>query len=66
MLGHVRRFLTRSRAQYPFGGLLALHDQSEFTVTADPETSLQIDGDHVGPHGSVTFRSVPRALSVLV
>lgn len=66
MLGHVRRFFTRTRRPYPFGGLLALHDQSEFTVSAEPVASLQIDGDHVGPVGEVTFRSVPRALAVLV
>ncbi|MFN8157647.1 MAG: diacylglycerol kinase family protein [Candidatus Nanopelagicales bacterium] len=66
MLGHVRRFFTRTRRPYPFGGLLALHDQSEFTVSAEPAISLQIDGDAAGPVSEVTFRSVPRALSVLV
>ena len=49
MLGHVRRFFTRTGAPYPFGGLLALHDQSQFTMTAEPATSLQIDGDAAGP-----------------
>ncbi|HET7902035.1 MAG TPA: diacylglycerol kinase family protein [Candidatus Nanopelagicales bacterium] len=66
VISHVRRFLTRSRRDYPFGGLLALHDQPEFTVRADPPMSLQIDGDSAGPVREVTFRSAPQALSVLV
>lgn len=65
-LGYVRRMLTRQRATYPFGGLLTLHDQSELTVAASRPTQLQIDGDSVGLASGVTFRSVPRALSVLV
>jgi len=65
-LGYVRRMLTRQRATYPFGGLLTLHDQSELTVAASRPTQLQIDGDSAGLATGVTFRSVPRALSVLV
>ena len=65
-LGYVRRMLTRQRATYPFGGLLTLHDQSELTVAAPRPTQLQIDGDWAGLATAVTFRSVPRALSVLV
>jgi diacylglycerol kinase family enzyme len=65
-LGHARRMLMRRRSRYPFGGLLALHDQSELRLTATRPTALQIDGDAAGSVSSVTFRSVPRALSVLV
>ncbi len=65
-LGHVRRMLTRRRTPYPFGGLLTLHDQSLLTITASRPTSLQVDGDAQGPVSSVTFRSVPQALRVLV
>jgi diacylglycerol kinase family enzyme len=65
-LGHVRRMLLGRRTRYPFGGLLSLHDQSEMTVDATRPTPLQIDGDAVGPVRSVTFRSIPRALGVLV
>jgi diacylglycerol kinase family enzyme len=65
-LGHVRRMLTRRRSRYPFGGLLTLHDQSELTLLATRPTPLQLDGDAAGPVTAVTFRSVPRALTVLV
>jgi diacylglycerol kinase family enzyme len=65
-LGHVRAMLLRRQRRYPFGGVLALHDQSELTVAALRPTSLQIDGDAAGAVSLVTFRSVPRALGVLV
>jgi diacylglycerol kinase family enzyme len=65
-LGYVRGMLTRRRARYPFGGLLSLHDQSELTVASSRPISLQVDGDSAGLTTGVTFRSVPKALSVLV
>ena len=65
-LGHVRRMFMRRRTTYSFGGLLALHDQSELRITALRPTPLQLDGDAQGPVSSVTLSSVPRALGVLV
>ena len=65
-IGHVRAMLLRRQRRYPFGGVLSLHDQSEVTIVAVRPTSLQIDGDAAGPASLVTFRSVPRALGVLV
>jgi diacylglycerol kinase family enzyme len=65
-LGYVRRMLSRRRSTYPFGGVLALHDQSELAVTSARPIQLQVDGDSAGLTTGVTFRSVPKALSVLV
>ncbi len=65
-LGHVRQMITRRQRRYPFGGLLTLHDQSQMHVEAVRPTSLQIDGEAVGSVSAVTFRSSPRALSVLI
>jgi diacylglycerol kinase family enzyme len=65
-LGHVRRMMMRRRTRYPFGGLLSLHDQSELVITASRPTPLQVDGDAQGVVSSVTFRSVPQALGVLI
>jgi diacylglycerol kinase family enzyme len=42
------------------------HDLDEVTVTAPRPTSLQVDGDYVGERSTVTFRSAPQALRVLV
>jgi diacylglycerol kinase family enzyme len=65
-LGHVRRMMLRRRTRYPFGGLLTLHDQSQIAIEASRPIALQVDGDAQGPVSMVTFRSVPRALGVLV
>jgi diacylglycerol kinase family enzyme len=65
-LGHVRRMMLRRRTRYPFGGLLTLHDQSQISIEASRPIALQVDGDAQGPVSMVTFRSVPRALGVLV
>ncbi len=65
-LGYVRRMLSRRRSTYPFGGVLSLHDQSELAVTSARPIQLQVDGDSAGLTRGVTFRSVPKALSVLV
>ena len=65
-LGHVRRMLARGGTRYPFGGLLALHDQSEMTVDARRPTRCRSTATPSGPVSRVTFRSVPRALGVLV
>jgi diacylglycerol kinase family enzyme len=46
--------------------VLSLHDLTEFTLTAATALPFQIDGDDLGERTSVTFRSVPRALDVLV
>lgn len=42
------------------------HDLSELTITAKELAPLQVDGDFVGEVGSVTFRSVPHALRVVI
>ena len=45
--------------------VVSLHDQPGFTVRADRPVALQVDGEYVGEHESVTFRAVPRALRVI-
>jgi diacylglycerol kinase family enzyme len=47
-------------------GTTVCHDLSEFTVTADEPTALQVDGELIGLRDSVHFRSVPDALNVLI
>jgi diacylglycerol kinase family enzyme len=41
------------------------HDLSEFRLTADHPTYLQVDGDYIGECAAATFRSVPSALRVI-
>ncbi len=64
-LRHLRQILAtdgrpRGRA------LLALHDLTDFTVTADRPLPLQVDGDDLGDRSAVRFTAVPNALEVLV
>jgi diacylglycerol kinase family enzyme len=46
--------------------LLSLHDLDGFTVSTAAPLPFQLDGDDLGERTSVTFRSVPRALDVIV
>lgn len=42
------------------------HDLSDFTLRSDEPIELQVDGDFAGLHTSVSFQSVPNAISALV
>ncbi|MDP9865280.1 MULTISPECIES: diacylglycerol/lipid kinase family protein [Streptosporangium] len=46
--------------------LVQLHDEREFTLTAERPVAFQLDGDYLGEVERVTFRSIPNALQVLV
>lgn len=46
--------------------VVSLHDEAEVTVRADRPVAFQVDGEYVGERECVTFRSVPRALRVIV
>jgi diacylglycerol kinase family enzyme len=45
--------------------VLSLHDQAGFTLRSDRPVALQVDGEYLGEHERVSFRSVPRALRVI-
>jgi diacylglycerol kinase family enzyme len=46
--------------------VLSLHDEAEFTLRSRRPMALQVDGEYVGEHEAVQFRSVPHALRVIV
>ncbi|MFB9200612.1 diacylglycerol/lipid kinase family protein [Nonomuraea spiralis] len=62
----IRRILTESDALPSGKHLVQLHDEAEFTLTADRPVAFQLDGDYLGERETVTFRSTPNALQVLV
>lgn len=64
-LRHLRQILAR-RPRPRGRAVLALHDQPSFTLTADRPVAFQVDGDDLGDRTQVVFRSVPRALDVVV
>jgi diacylglycerol kinase family enzyme len=62
----IRQILTESDGLPSGRHLVQLHDEPEFTLTADRPVAFQLDGDYLGERESVTFRSTPNALQVLV
>ncbi|MEO3870323.1 diacylglycerol kinase family protein [Nonomuraea sp. B12E4] len=62
----IRHILTQSDALPSGRHLVQLHDEAEFTLTADRPVAFQLDGDYLGERETVTFRSTPNALQVLV
>ncbi|MGN9839200.1 diacylglycerol/lipid kinase family protein [Nonomuraea sp. H19] len=62
----LRHILTESDALPAGRHLVQLHDEPEFTLTAERPVAFQLDGDYLGERETVTFRSTPNALQVLV
>lgn len=46
--------------------VLSLHDLTEFTMRSDRPIAFQVDGDYLGQREQVTFRSVPKAVRVVI
>jgi diacylglycerol kinase family enzyme len=64
-LRHLRQILLADPR--PSGrDVLALHDLERFVLRADRPLAFQVDGDDLGDRAQVAFRSVPRALDVVV
>lgn len=64
-INDVRQFLSRND-EHPRGRhAVSLHDLPEFTLTASRPIAFQVDGDYLGEREKVTFRSAPRALTVV-
>ncbi len=60
------RQMFSQRSEPPRGRhVVSLHDQPAFTLRSDRPVALQVDGEYVGEHESVTFRAVPSALRVI-
>jgi diacylglycerol kinase family enzyme len=46
--------------------VLNLHDESRLTLRSSRPIAMQVDGEYMGEHECVAFRSVPHALRVVV
>jgi diacylglycerol kinase family enzyme len=66
MLRHVSQLLAGSTRPPHGRGIVSLHDEAELRLRCTRPVAFQLDGDHLGTRGAVTFTSVPRALGVLV
>jgi diacylglycerol kinase family enzyme len=64
-LNAIRQMLS-SRDIPPDGRhVISLHDEPALTLRSSRPIALQVDGEYMGEHECVVFRSVPRALRVL-
>jgi diacylglycerol kinase family enzyme len=62
----VMRQMLSSTNKLPNGpDVLSLHDEPELTLRSDRPMALQVDGEYMGEHECVAFRSMPRALRVV-
>jgi diacylglycerol kinase family enzyme len=60
------RQMFASRADPPHGrDVLSLHDEPDFVISASRPVALQADGEYMGEHERVRFRSVPAVLRVI-
>jgi diacylglycerol kinase family enzyme len=65
IMRHVRQILATN--PHPHGKrVVALHDVPALTLTADLALPFQLDGEDLGDRTTVSLRSVPRALQVVV
>lgn len=58
--------LTRRSAPPAGRRVLSVHDADEFTLHALRPTAFQLDGDYLGERVRVSFRSVPKAIRVVI
>jgi diacylglycerol kinase family enzyme len=63
---NVLRQMLSVRNSLPNGHhVLSLHDQPELTLRSERPIAFQVDGEYMGEHERVAFRSVPGALRVM-
>jgi diacylglycerol kinase family enzyme len=64
-LNHVRQFFATS-GRPPHGRhVVALHDQSAFSLSSSRPIAFQVDGEYVGEIVALDFTSIPNALTVV-
>ena len=65
-LGAVAQMLTARHRPLQGKHVVNVHDASEVTLRAERPVAFQLDGDYLGEHRSVTFRSVPKAVRIVI
>jgi diacylglycerol kinase family enzyme len=65
-LGLIRQILGEHTGLAAGKHLVHAHDEDELTLSASRPVAFQLDGDYLGEHEQVLFRSIPDALQVLV
>ncbi|WP_347813951.1 diacylglycerol kinase family protein [Actinomadura sp. KC06] len=65
-LGAVAQMLTARARPVQGRHVVNVHDAAEVTLRAERPMAFQLDGDYLGEHRSVTFRSVPKAIRIVI
>jgi diacylglycerol kinase family enzyme len=65
-LGALAQMLTARARPVQGRHVVNVHDASEVTLRADHPVAFQLDGDYLGEQRSVTFRSVPKAIRIVI
>jgi diacylglycerol kinase family enzyme len=66
LLNALTQALARRSAPPRGRHMRCLHDVGEFTLRADRPVGFQLDGDYLGERTRVSFRSVPKAIRVVI
>jgi diacylglycerol kinase family enzyme len=61
----LRHMLSATNKVLNGAAVYSLHDESEFTLHSTRPIPLQVDGEYMGEHEHITFRSIPHALRVI-
>lgn len=65
-LGAVAQMLTARSRPVQGRHVVNVHDAVEVTLRAERPMAFQLDGDYLGEQRSVTFRSVPKAIRIVI
>ncbi|WP_024935410.1 MULTISPECIES: diacylglycerol/lipid kinase family protein [Actinomadura] len=65
-VGALAQMLTARHRPVQGRQVVNVHDAAEVTLCADRPVAFQLDGDYLGEHRSVTFRSVPKAIRIVI
>ncbi|MFI0411501.1 diacylglycerol/lipid kinase family protein [Actinomadura sp. 3N508] len=65
-LGAVAQMLTARGRPVQGRHVVNVHDAAEVTLRAERPMAFQLDGDYLGEQHSVTFRSVPKAIRIVI
>ncbi|RKS71718.1 diacylglycerol kinase family enzyme [Actinomadura pelletieri DSM 43383] len=65
-LGAVAQMLTARHRPVLGRHVVNVHDAAEVTLRAERPMAFQLDGDYLGEQRSVTFRSVPKAIRIVI
>jgi diacylglycerol kinase family enzyme len=65
-LGALAQMLTARTRPLQGRHVVNVHDAAEVTLRAERPVAFQLDGDYLGEQHSVTFRSVPKAIRIVI